>query len=370
MVIPAWLPTRGNPHSGPFIPFQARVLDASEEVRCGILFRRENGLQKSDPVIREEVAGLDHVIVESLYVPKVNPAAISLWAKAYLRGYETYVRKFGKPDILHAHSYVGGFAAYHIARHSGCPYVITEHATNLLEGNIRPGQKGMLRRILASADAIVAVSHALKKKIQEFTVTEIIVIPNMYNDQVFTFDSEVRRSANRIVCVGNLIPRKSFKLALRTVDQLKTKYSSLHLDIVGGGPLEYDLRELANRLDVADRVQFHGAKTSIEVADIMNHASCHLSTASIETFGITLTEAMACGLPVVSTPSGGPSDVITAETGMISKSHSLRDFVLAVDSMLEMIDKYDRKIISGYARSNYSRVAIARKIIGLYNNIL
>ena len=100
-----------------------------------------------------------------------------------------------------------------------------------------------------------------------------------------------------------------------------------------------------------------------EVRMLMQQANCFVLSSKIETFGIVLIEAMACGIPVVSTKCGGPNKLVEEETGILC---SLTVSSMS-DSMLDVMRKdMDGQLIRKKAVEKYSKNRVSEKIIDNY----
>ena len=95
----------------------------------------------------------------------------------------------------------------------------------------------------------------------------------------------------------------------------------------------------------------------------MQQANCFVLSSKVETFGVVLIEAMACGIPVISTKCGGPNKLIDADLGILCSLNisSLHQ------SMFDMIvKKIDGKLIRKKAVERYSKNSVSEKIVKLY----
>lgn len=135
-----------------------------------------------------------------------------------------------------------------------------------------------------------------------------------------------------ILGVGRFVDFKCFSLLLSAFARMQ---EDLRLVLIGGGPLEENLKQQSNQLGIEDRVEFLGFTDNpykyMQRADVLAHSSRY------EGFGLVLVEAMACGTPVVATDClGGPSDILEdGEYGPLVDVGNPEQLASAITDMLE-----------------------------------
>ncbi len=213
-------------------------------------------------------------------------------------------------DLLHVHyAYPHAVSAYLAKEMSGggLRTVTTLHGTEALLVAQDASFARATRFGLERSDAVTAVSRFLREKTREWLdpALPIEVVPDFVDTRRF-----VPRGARgpTIVHVSNFRAVKRTADAVRVLHLVRRRVEAT-LVLIGSGPEEGEVRELAGRLGVLPHVRFVG-----EVADVARHlarASALLSTSEFEGFGMSVLEAMACGVPVVSTDSGGVREVVS-----------------------------------------------------------
>lgn len=168
------------------------------------------------------------------------------------------------------------------------------------------------------------------KRVQKKTV----ILPNSLNEAFIKPRYEGARE-KRIVAVGRLDANKNHEMMIRAFAALKDKYPEYTLTIYGEGELRPFLEDLAKRLGAADRVCLAGVVP--DVAARIEKAALFLMTSYSEGVSNALIEALASGLPVISTdvPSGGTAELMTdGENGLIIPTGDLSALVEAMDRLL------------------------------------
>lgn len=188
------------------------------------------------------------------------------------------------------------------------------------------------------ADGVVFQTERAKtfysKRIQE----KGVVIPNaLGNELVFDYAFEGERE-RKISAIGRLVPQKDYPILIKAFAKVKEKHPNYHLEIYGKGPLEEELRSLAKSLDVGDSVLFQGVSPEA-IINIAN-ASCYVLSSKYEGMPNALMEAMAVGLPCVSTDCpNGPAELI--QNGKNGLLVPVGDADALANAILKMIEDTD-----------------------------
>jgi len=361
------MPSAHDPASGLFILDQAIALKEEGKIQVGILFMDTNPAIK-DTLDLLKAYEITHVIAKRPYLPKAAGFLIRLWCRQYFDVYRDYCERFGTPHIIHAHSYVAGFAAEYISSRSGIPFVLTEHSTNFLSDQVRLGHRASVKRVLENASRIIVVGTALRSAIYAWTDRPVVQLPNPIDHHLFFHDAEASKpSMFTVIAVGSLIPRKRIDVLLKAI----ARCPDVKLLIIGSGIEEETLKQLARSLSVAPRTTWTRFMSSAEIAKEFRSAHLLVSASDIETFGIVVAEAMMCGLPVVCTASGGPEEFVGEKQGIIlDQLTSPEELASAIQRIQTSYAQYNAADIALYAKEQFSRQVIIPKILGHYQEIL
>jgi glycosyltransferase involved in cell wall biosynthesis len=117
----------------------------------------------------------------------------------------------------------------------------------------------------------------------------------------------------RILCVGRLIERKGQGHLINAVKKLTDDGIDVRLDLVGTGDARGGYEALSQRLNLTDRVHFLGYVPREKIAERYNVANVFVLPSYNEGMSVALLEAMASGLAVVVTPTGGTSELVETE---------------------------------------------------------
>jgi len=178
------------------------------------------------------------------------------------------------------------------------------------------------RWVINGADRVIAISSDTKKRAEAYykiyNTIEVINYgfkPNYARESGPSGSHDTDSKEFRLISIGRLIKRKGFDYAIRA---LKFLPDEVVLHLVGDGPLEPDLRELANHEGVSARVNMHGFQSREQINALLCRSHCFVLSSLHEGLGIVVQEAMDAGLPIVATNDGGQVDLV----------HHLRNGVL------------------------------------------
>ena len=267
--------------------------------------------------------------------------------------------------LIDAHfAYPDGEAATRLGRWLGLPVTVTLRGTEVRHAR-DPILRPRLSRALRAAARVFSVSASLASLARELgaAAERVEVVGNGVDIARF---APVDRAAARarlelpddarvLVSVGALVERKGMHRVIDAMPTLLARHPTLHYLIVGAGGPEGDMRAELDaqvaRLDLAERVHFAGElppdliKWALSAADVFVLATRNEGWANV------FLEAMACGLPVVTTDVGGNAEVVCRpELGSIVPFGDTAALVAALDEALAT--NWDRDAILTYARAN------------------
>ncbi len=280
------------------------------------------------------------------------------------------VRYYGI-DLMHVHYAIphayAGYMAKKILEDEGVliPMVTTLHGTDItLVGN-HPHYKPAVTFSINNSDKVTSVSESLKKDtLRLFSINnEIDVVPNFIDmkkhENTYTDcqrDLMALPTERIITHVSNLRPVKRLIDIVNVFAKIQDEISSKLL-IVGEGPEREPAQELVDSLGLTQKVIFLG--NSNEVNKILCFTDLFILPSEKESFGLAALEAMACGVPVISSNAGGLSEVnIDGVSGYLSDIGDVDDMaanaikILKDDKTLAMFKKQAKKAAAKFDTDN------------------
>lgn len=229
-------------------------------------------------------------------------------------------------------------------------------------------RRPQLRFALGRAVRVIAVASSLKEDAVRLGIArdKVRVIENGIDPDVFQLldRTAARRSlglaetGQLLVSIGTLAPRKGFHLVMEAMDRLRERWPDLRFAIVGGagaeGAMEKELRDLASRLGIADRVIFAGPRPRKDLAAWYSAADAFVLASAHEGCPNVVLEALACGTPVIATPVGNVPELVAPEAGRVVE-RAVAPLAEAIDAVLS--GSWDReRIRAGIAARTWQAV--------------
>lgn len=275
------------------------------------------------------------------YLKRPSRLARSLTTVALACAHAKELQRSEVPVHLHAHyATYPALAAWVCHRLLGVGYSFTAHAHDLYI------DQSMLAIKIADADFVVTISEFNRRFLDRFATpgSDVSVVHCGIDLDKYPYREREMPTEGpiRTLCVASLAEKKGHEVLFRALAIGGRGVDRIQLDLIGSGPLREDLGRLADELGISDRISFHGSRTETYVRDALAGSDMFVLPSVIAADGqmeglpVSLMEALACGLPAVSTAlSGIPEIIIDGETGLLTapgNAQSLRD---ALESIVE-----------------------------------
>ena len=304
----------------------------------------------------------------------MGPFADALRRKLAASGFERLLdrvaREKGRPDIVHVHFADTAVSIVEACRKRGIPYVVTEHASSIMDDEKTAGQAEMMRYVYENAAAVIAVSPALASQIEKFTGVKAEVVDDIVDTGVFRLERQEKTDGFRFVSAGHAEYRKGFDVLVAAFSRVCAVRDDCQLTIMGdGAELENIKRQIAG-LGLMDKVCCTGYFRRGEFARKLNESDCFVLASRHETFGVVYAEAMCCGVPVIATRCGGTEGFIGAEDGLMVDVDDVAGLAKTMLSICEDVQKYDKAAIARRAHERFSPDAVGVRIAKVLENAL
>jgi len=149
-----------------------------------------------------------------------------------------------------------------------------------------------------------------------------------------------------------------------------SKNPHITLTIVGSGAEYNNLSKLISDLKIENQIFLYGRASRNEVLNLLKHSDAFVLSSIYETFGVVLIEAIACGLPVLSTKSGGPESIIKSDRYGILCEINEKEFTQQLVNLYENRFKFNKDEIRNYAVEHFSENAVCSKLTKIYERVI
>ena len=339
LVIAEFYPSRRDPVLGVWAHRQALAArDAGAEVRVLVLHRLvppRTALAAGPRAAASALAGLASEpraqVLDGLhvsYVPYVSPerqrtyASWGAWATPSLAVAMARLHRSFAFDLVHAHNAVpAGDAVRRVRalRAVRAPLVVSVHGGDVMytAGRV-PGGERAVRSALGEARLVLANSEGIAELSRAHGARETRVV-HLGTDLPAAARPPRRSGAPQtLVTVAHLVARKRHADVLRALAVLTPRHPALRYAIVGAGPERQSLEKLAARLEIAERVDFHGQLPHEQAVELARGCTLFVMPSTEEAFGVAYVEAMAGGVPAIGCRGEpGPEEIAAAGDGLV-----------------------------------------------------
>jgi glycosyltransferase involved in cell wall biosynthesis len=327
--------------------------------------------EELDPSLTEGIEA-HHVICRRL---GVRGASYALYLSSALAAYRRLRAGGFRPDVIHAHVYGAGVPAALVAGRTEVPLVITEQFTGFPRRTLRRPEVLKARYAYGRAARALPVSEDLREAMRSYGIdARFEVVPNVVDTSLFfpPEDSKDENVARRLIFVGNLEPlqHKGFPTLLQALNRLHELRREWQLDVIGDGSERTAYEASAAALGLREKVHFHGPQSKPVIAEMMRAADLFVLPSRFDNLPCVIVEALASGLPVVSTTVGGIPELVDERSGKLVAPDDPGALAEALDGTLDELAKYDRRAIAATAHDRYSLEVVGNHLSRIYDSVL
>jgi glycosyltransferase involved in cell wall biosynthesis len=281
--------------------------------------------------------------------------------------------KSGGFDLIHIHLWNPGSCryAFFAASHFGIPIVVTEHDPFELSGLKKLIKQNCVKKT-AQTITISSLNFRLLGEYYGVSEKRLNLVTNgievdMFLDNIEKAELPVEKGKIIVTSIGELHHRKGHKYLLEAFRKLRIESPNVHLVLVGTGPSEYKYKEEFSDLN---NVTFLGWRD--DIPQILKASDIFILPSLREAFGLVILEAMASGVVVIATNSGGATDIIKdGITGYIIPPSNSDRIVEAIFEIIRNPDKKRQMEIAAIdsVRKNFTAEIMANKTVDVYNKL-
>ena len=366
-----WYPHRYDPMFGLFVQRHAEAAALFNDIT--VIYCQQttdNGQQTSSKEKFEIVRTLENnVDTIRVYYKKPKNKIQSLLR--FYRANMVALKLCKKPDLIHVHvlTRLGVIAWIQKILHK-TPYIITEHWSRYLPGNDFSGflRKTACKLVVRNARTVTTVTENLATAMKNHGLKNdnYVVLPNVVNLDMFHI-SEKNNNPCKIIHISCFEDKsKNISGLLESFKIIDDKAIAFQCKLIGEG-MDLDLmKEKAKNLQLINKVSFTGLLQGQALADELSSGDFLVLSSNYENMPVVILEALASGLPVVSTNVGGIKEMIDDTKGILVEPRNKEALAEAMIKMIETHKNYDANYLRNSVIEKYGYESVGMFLSRLY----
>lgn len=219
-------------------------------------------------------------------------------------------------------------------------------------------------------DKLFAISKAVQKRTKNQGFESEVIYNGIHFDQIKN-DSHTQSTHLRIVNVGRLENDKGQKILIEAAKILKEHGIDFSIDFIGNGKNKSELKELTNKYHIESNINFLGFQSRTYVYENLCHYDLYVQPSIFEGFGLTIAEAIAAKVPVITSDLEGPIEVIDGgHYGIPFQCGNASDLANKIIQFYNNTISIDTDTAWRYAHENFNIEATAQKYLDEYAKLL
>lgn len=295
------------------------------------------------------------------------------WAAHTLASGPHYMRLAKHADVLHAQTFASALPGMRAKRRYGKPLVITLHTSHFLRLAKKRRWVPILRRIVRSADWLLAASDELRDvALALYPHPRAEALTNGVDTVLFSPPAErvPRRGRPRVIVPRRLFEKNGVEYFIRALPLVRRELD-IEAVLVGDGPERNRLEQLVAELGVGDMVTFLGSRPNEEMPGLLAGADVAVFPSLLEATSVAALEAMSCGVPVAASRVGGLPQIVDDSVGALFEP---ADPPALAGALTRLLRRSDLEALGRTARSrvvqNWSVERLARRHVEIYETLL
>jgi glycosyltransferase involved in cell wall biosynthesis len=255
------------------------------------------------------------------------------------------------------------------------PYIITEHWSRYLPGNDFGGflRKLFTKIVVRNAETVTTVTEnlAIAMKNHGLKNDKYVVLPNVVNLDMFHINKKNTDTTSHIPTIIHIScfedKSKNISGLLESLKIIDDKGIDFQCTLIGEG-MDLDLmKEKAKELQLINKVSFTGLLQGQALADELSSGDFLVLSSNYENMPVVILEALASGLPVVSTNVGGIKEMIDDTKGILVEPRNKEALAEAMIKMIETHKNYDANYLRNSVIEKYGYESVGRFLDSIYN---
>ncbi len=374
-----WYPHRYDPMFGLFVQRHAEAAALFNDITvvyCHACERLQDNKTTRQQAKKFEIVRTNENNVDTIRVYYNKPKNKILSLIRFYRANMKALKLCEKPDLIHVHILTRlGVIAWIQKKLHKTPYIITEHWSRYLPGNDFGGflRKLFTKIVVRNAETVTTVTEnlAIAMKNHELKNDNYVVLPNVVNLDMFHINKKNTDATSHIPTIIHIScfedKSKNISGLLESLKIIDDKGIDFQCKLIGEG-MDLDLmKEKAKELQLINKVSFTGLLQGQALADELSSGDFLVLSSNYENMPVVILEALASGLPVVSTNVGGIKEMIDDTKGILVEPRNKETLAEAMIKMIETHKNYDANYLRNSVIEKYGYESVGRFLSRLYN---
>jgi glycosyltransferase involved in cell wall biosynthesis len=337
-----------------------------ELVRQGHAVTMVTSRSRPDLPERESMDGVE--VVRKWFPRKRTPVG---WTAHTLATVPHYLRLARRAEILHAQTFASAVPGMLAKRRHGLPLVITLHTSHFLKLAQKPAWQRPLRRIIRSADWLLAASEEIRDvALGLYAHPRAEALTNGVDTDMFVPLEKTARAKPMLLVPRRLFHKNGVEYFIRSLPLILREVEVDAL-LIGDGPERQKLEALAAELGVSHAVTFMGKRPNDAMPALVADADVAIFPSLMEATSVAALEAMSCGVPVAASRVGGLPEIVDETVGTLFEPADPTSQAAAIVALLKSGDLAERgRTARQRVVQSWSVARLARRHVEIYETLL
>lgn len=377
-----WYPHRYDPMFGLFVQRHAEAAALFNDIT--VIYCNEQRAMSNEPHAhnsqptthsRFEIIRTKENNVDTIRVYYKKPKNKILSMIRFYRANMKALKLCKNIDMIHVHilTRLGVIALIQKYLHK-TPYIITEHWSRYLPGNDFGGflRKFFTKIVVRNAKLVTTVTENLANAMKNHGLKNdnYVVLPNVVNLDMFHINNGkgVSHTPCKIIHISCFEDKsKNISGLLESLKIVEERGIDFQCTLIGEGMDFEMMKQKAESLQLINKVSFTGLLEGQALADELSSGDFLVLSSNYENMPVVILEALASGLPVVSTDVGGIKEMIDETKGILVKPRDKEALAEAIIKMIETYKNYDAIYLRNSVIEKYGHESVGRFLDSMYN---
>lgn len=383
LMISRGVPSKFHPHWGCFEKDQAEALAAYGHkiivISVDTRLRFHRGRLGLHHIVDNGVEYYNYVTFPGFFI--IKTIGYNFFQKKYCfyyydKLYRKIITEHGVPDVIYTHfCFMTFYGAMLKQKYKfNVPLVGIEHFSKFNAPVLPKDLETLATFAFQNVDKLICVCKSLADNIERRLGFKSIVVHNMYGHE---FEKGINYNFNAVIkyplifiSTARLVYGKGFDVLIKAFAKAQLPKTTWKLNIIGWGEEQKNLEQLIVSYGLQDNIFLLGKKDKVDIVNELSEGHVFVLPSRGENFSVAILEALAMGLPVISTDCGGIRQCLDDRNGIIVPIDDVDAMSDAIHRMMDTYSQYDRNYIAENCRKQFSPMAIAEKLTAVFEDTI